>query len=97
MDAAATAAGHQPADPRVWQITIDGRHYGLVEDAAYVAIAERNCPGVEIITLRQAIVSRFPDRFGLAAEVFKHFPGATVTAIRPQSQLAAELNDEIPW
>ena len=97
MDAEATAAGHKPADPRVWQITIDGKHYGLVEDAAYLAIAERQNPGVEIITLRQAVVGRFPERFGLVSNVIAAFPGATVAAIRPRSQLAEELDDEVPF
>jgi hypothetical protein len=97
MDAEATAAGHQPADPRVWQITIDGRRYGFVEDAAYVAIAERNCPGVIIVTLRQAVVALHPERFGLAADVMAQFPGATITAIRPRSQLAEELDDDLPF
>lgn len=97
MDAEATAAGHKPADPRVWQINIDGKRYGLVEDAAYLAIAERQNPGVEIITLRQAVVGRFPERFGLVGNVIAAFPGATVAAIRPRSQLAEELDDDLPF
>ena len=97
MDAEATALGHKPADPRVWMIELDDRKYGFVEDAAFVAIAERNNPGVKIATLRMAVVALNPERFGMVAAVFAAFPGATVTAIRPQSQLAEELNDDLPF
>lgn len=97
MNAQAIAAGHQPADPRVWMVEIEGHKYGFVEDAAFVAIAERNNPGVKIATLRQAVVALNPERFGMARDIIAAFPGATITAIRPRSQLAEELNDEIPW
>jgi len=97
MNAQAIAAGHQPADPRVWMMEIDGHQYGFVEDAAFVAIAERNNPGVKIATLRQAVVALNPERFGIPRDIIAAFPGATITAIRPRSQLAEELNDEIPF
>lgn len=97
MNAQAIAAGHQPADPRVWMVEIEGHKYGFVEDAAFVAIAERNNPGVKIVTLRQAVNSLVITQNAVVDAAVKHFPGATVTAIRPRSQLAEELNDEIPW
>jgi len=97
MDAAATAAGHQPADPRVWMIEADGHRYGFVEDAALVAIAERNNPGVKIVTLRQAANSLAITQNAVVVAAVVNFPGATVTAIRPRTQLEEEIGDEIPW
>lgn len=97
MNAAAIAAGHKPADPRVWQIEIDGRIYGFVEDAAFVAIAERGNPGVKIVTLRQAVNSLAITENAVVDAAVKNFPGATVTAIRPRSQLEESLDDEIPY
>lgn len=97
MNAQAIAAGHQPADPRVWVMEVEGRKYGFVEDAAFAAIAERNNPGVKIVTLRQAVNSLLITENAVVAAAVKHFPGATVTAIRPRSQLETELADFIPF
>lgn len=97
MNAQAIAAGHQPADPRVWVMEVEGRKFGFVEDAAFAAIAERNNPGVKIVTLRQAVNSLVITENAVVAAAVKHSPGATVTAIRPRSQLETELADFIPF
>lgn len=97
MNAAAIAAGHKPADPRVWSIEVDGLNWGFVEDAAFVAIAERNNPGVKIVTLRQAANSLAITQNAVVAAAVLNFPGATVTAIRPRTQLEEELDDHLPF
>ena len=97
MDAEATAAGHKPADPRVWIVQIDGHAYGFVDDVAFIDIATKANPGVRIATLRQAVVAINPDRFGMTAAIIAAFPGSTVTDVRPRSQLEESLDDEIPF
>lgn len=97
MDAEACRLGQPQADPRVTQIEVDGVAYGFVADPAYLEAAERAHPHLTIHTLRQAVVALHPERFGLAAEVKRVFPGATVAAIRPRSTLEAVLEDEIPF
>ena len=97
MDAEATAAGHLPADPKVWRVTVDGVEWGFCEDASYASIAQRNNPGVRIVTLRQAANALAVTQAPAVAAVLTHFPGATVTSIRQRSQLEEELSDEIPF
>lgn len=97
MDAEAARLGHAPADPRVTQVEVDGVAYGFVADMAFVEAAERAHPHLRIYTLRQAVVALNPQLFGLAAEVIRVFPGATVTAIRKRSNIEEELDDEIPF
>ena len=88
MDAEATAAGHTPADPRVWRVTVNDVEWGFVEDVSFVAIAERNNPDVKIVTLRQA---------ANAMAAATQAPIATAAPSRPRSKLEEELNDALPF
>lgn len=95
MDAEARAAGHKPADPRVWIGEVDGHVFGIVEDVALVAIAERANPGAKIVTMRQVINSLLITQDAIVQAALAAFPGATVTAVRQRSELEESLNDEI--
>ncbi len=96
MDAAATAAGHQPLPPDAWEIEIDGKPCAILKDGnqwpAYAAIR----PGVRTYTLRE--VAHALAAYGQTVAAVKDaFPGAEVKAVRQPTRLETELNDEIPF
>jgi hypothetical protein len=96
MDAEATAAGHQPNPPEVWQIVVGGRVCALVREMTdWPKVAARH-PGMTIYSLQE--VANALACYGQTVVAVKDaFPGAEVTATRPKSQLAKDLEDEIPF
>jgi len=99
MDAAATAAGHKPISPGVWEVEYEGRTFGIIRDTAEWPAAAAQRPGLTLYTLREVAVALAASADAVAV-VKAAMPGAQVTAIRkpaPLSPLAEELEDEIPW
>lgn len=96
MDAAARAAGHQPLKADFWEYEQDGFHFALIRDVAEWPAVAAERPGATIYTLREVANALAASRDAVAA-VKAAFPGAQISAIRQPSQLAAELEDEIPW
>lgn len=94
MDAAATAAGHQPLNPAVWEVEYEGQRFGIIRDVEEWAAAAAQRPGMTLYTLREVAVALAASKHAVTA-VKAAFPGAQVTAIR--SPLSEELEDEIPW
>lgn len=96
MDAAARAAGHQPANPAFWEYDLDGFRFVLIQDAAEWPAAAAQRPGWTIYTLRE--VANALKAYGASVAAVKAaFPGAQVTAVRPRTDLEEELDDIIPF
>lgn len=97
MDAAATAAGHKPANPDLWQIEQDGRVMVFVRDADMWPAAQAACPGATIYTLQEAARALAQCNLPMVSAVKDAFPGAQISAVRQRTELEESLNDEIPW
>lgn len=82
MDAEATAAGHQPADPMIWEYELDGVIYGIIEDGRQWPAAYRKRKGIVICTMREVAIALAAHQNALVRQVKDSFNGAEVTAIR---------------
>ena len=82
MDAEATAAGHQPADPTIWEYELDGVIYGIIEDGRQWPAAYRKRKGIVICTMREVAIALTAHHNDLVRQVKESFNGAVVTAIR---------------
>jgi hypothetical protein len=82
MDAEATAAGHQPADPHIWEYELDGVTYGIIEDGRKWPAAYRKRKGLLIFNMREVAVALAAHRNDLVRQVKESFNGAEITAIR---------------
>lgn len=99
MDAEATAAGAPTFDPVAWSLTIAGRPAAIVRDPAAAATIQQMDTHRTVYTLAEV-----GNLLGVAlgavaptiAEAKATFPGATVS-MKPRSQLAEDLDDEIPF
>lgn len=83
LERAALAAGHAPQPPEVWDVVLpDGTVAALVRDAADASLVVASGRAVSVYTLAEiaVLLARYPQI--IAAK--QHFPGATVTAIRPR-------------
>ena len=96
MDAEARSLGHQPITPEVFEYEHEGHHFGVVRDVVVAAIAEDQIPGITIYTMREVAVALHAARHAVAA-VKDAFPGARLAAIRPQSPIGQDIDDEIPF
>jgi hypothetical protein len=86
MDAEATAAGHEPADPHIWEYELDGVTIGIIEDRRMWPAAYRKRKGLLMYNMREVAVALAAYRNDLVRQVREGFPGAEVTAIRkPQN------------
>ena len=95
MDAEATAAGHQPNPPEVWQIVVGGKVCALVREMTdWPKVAARS-PGMTIYSL-QEVANALAQYGQLVVAAKDAFPGAEI-APRKQSKIGEDLNDEIPW
>ena len=98
MDAEATAAGRQPANPQIWEYEYEGLRFGLVQDIDQWPAAQASRPDLQIVGLREAAIALHAMRNSLPviAEVRKNFPGAEITKITRTAN--ADLGgDEIPF
>lgn len=85
MDAEATAAGHQPADPMIWEYELDGVTYGIIEDGRQWPAAYRKRKGLLMFNMREVAIALDAHRNALVRQVKDSFPGAQITAIRQPS------------
>lgn len=88
MDQEASAAGHIPPPPLL-EAVIDGFHFGVMPDEAHRAHYETNRPDVAFLFSMEQIGIAMRDRIEnspAVQEAKKHFPNATVTAVRPLSK-----------
>lgn len=93
MEAAATAAGHQPLPPEIWEAEIDGNRFGIVRETFDSARAEALRPGLPIYTLREVANAMAVYRMGVIEESRKP-PPATV---KPTTALEKQLDDFVPY
>lgn len=96
MDAAATAAGHKPLSPQVWEVEIDGEKYAILREVGDWRAFEDQRPGVKYFTMREVAVALHASRHAVIT-VRDAIKGAEMTAIRTRTALENELNDEIPF
>jgi hypothetical protein len=96
MDREAAAAGHTPAPPEAWEIEVGGAMCVVIRDGRDWPMCQAAHPGKRIYTLREVAVA-LEHLGGMVAAVKDAFPGATVTATRPKTELEESLNDTIPW
>lgn len=96
MDAAATAAGHKPARPDVWQYEYDGFRFGIIRDVEDWPQVAEDLPGLTLFTMREIAVALAHDRKARSAiaEIKSAFPGSQMTRIRATDD---SLDDEIPF
>jgi len=99
MDAEAEAAGAPKSPPEIIEFEHDGKRIGIMTDTAWWPALKAQRPDLTFYTLGDVGVALafMQDHNPVIAEAKKHFPKAQVTAIRPTSQLARDLDDEIPF
>ena len=95
MDREASAAGHQPMPPTIWEIEIGGRICGIIQDNADWPVVAAHRPGLTTYTLREVAIALDHNKNALAVK--DQIPGAQITAIRQPSPIAVELDDDIPF
>jgi len=96
MDAEATAAGHAPVPPLVWQYEYDGHRFGIIKDVRDWPPVAAACPGLTLYTLREVAIALAAGR-NAVADVKAAFPGAQISAIRERTQLERDLEDDLPF
>lgn len=97
MDAAATAAGHKPITPLVWEYELDGNRFGVVQSSGdWPAVAVTH-PGLTTYTLREVALAlaSYKNALPINESVKAAFPGAQISAVR--TPLEISLDDEIPY
>lgn len=100
LDREATEAGAQPFDQSAWSLMVNGMPAVIVRDQAAAATVQALDPHRTVYTLDEVgilIATALKQIAPAVADVKAEFPGATVTAIKPRSQLAKDLDDEIPF
>ena len=99
MDAEAEANGSPKARPEVIEFEYDGRRIGIMPDKDWWQTVKAERPDLTLFTLREVGVALafMQGNNPVIAEAKKHFPKAEVVQIKPQSQLARDLDDEIPF
>jgi len=93
MDAEATASGHQPADPMIWEYEFEGVTYGIIEDGRQWPAAYRKRKGLLMFNMREVAIALDAHRNALVRLVKETFPGAQITAIRTPTNDSIE--DEV--
>lgn len=98
MEAEAVAAGHEPADPRVWLADVDGLKVCIIADRELWPLAQKKYPGHHIYTMQEAVLGIRKIRNQLVDAVKQEFPGSEVTAQNERFEPPAEMpDDEIPF
>jgi len=97
MDAAATAAGHKPASPDMWQIEFGGRALVFIRQSEMWPAAQEANPGATIYTLQEAAHALSQCNLPLVSAVKGAFPGAEISGVRKRTELEDALEDEIPF
>lgn len=101
MDELATAAGHQPMPPEVWEIEIDGKPVIILRDPDLWPVLKAIRGDVKFYTAREVAVAIKAKMDGAwLDEIKREFPGAQVAAIRrtePETALERDLDDALPF
>ena len=102
MDELATAAGHQPMPPEVWEIDLDGERVTILRDGnLWPVLRAIRGDDAKFYTLREiAVALRDLKQGGWIDRIKANFPGAEMTAIRrrePETEIEKSLDDVIPW
>lgn len=101
MDAEARAAGHQPSNPDIWEIELDGKRIGIIRDGREWPAAQAKRPDLSIFNLREVAVALMAHRSALEGVLAAKaaFPGAEVAEIRTAAQRRSESfpDDPIPF
>lgn len=89
MDAEATAAGHQPANPAVWEIEHNGKRIGIFADSVEWQAAAAARPDLTLYSLAEVAVALLAYReAGPVIEAVKSsFPGAAIVSIRQPANI----------
>ena len=84
MDEEATAAGHQPSDPDIWEYEYNDHRFGIIHDGREWPAAHAKRPGLTIYTMQEVAVALTAHKNALPAieAVKQAFPGSEVTAVR---------------
>lgn len=101
MDEIATAAGHKPMPPEVWEIEIDGQVIVILRDAMQWPVLKAIRGDVKFYTAREVAIAIKAKMDGAwIDEIKREFPGAQVSAIRrtePETEIEKSIDDVIPW
>lgn len=92
MDAEATAAGHKPLPPEIWEAEIDGVQFGIIREPLDQSRAEAIRPGLPIYTMREIANAMAIYRMGVV-EASKAIP----TQTKPVTALEKTLDDFLPF
>lgn len=99
MDAEAERLGRDPKPPELIEVELEGRRIALMPDDRRWHAYERDNPGVELFTLRQAAVALADRQENSPAvqEARRQDASPTPAPQKPQTDWGAEIDDEIPW
>ena len=96
MDRAATAAGAQPLPADVFQYDLDGEVYTVARDINAWPAIQQAMPGARLWSMREVALA-LKHYGGIVAAVKDVFPNATISEIRPKTELEKSLDDEVPF
>lgn len=98
IDTVARKNGSQPMPPAIWEVLSEtGTLFMIVRDnadASQIAIQAKE-RRAQVYSLAE--IGRLLDRYPEIAKVKDVFPGAVVTSVRPRTQLAIDLDEELPF
>lgn len=95
LDAEATAAGHKPKRPDVWEAEYNGRVFSVIQDVKDWINADVP-EGRRIYTMREVAVALDAMDRGLFSAIKDAIPGAQVVAVRNEEP-APYYNDDLPF
>ncbi len=102
MDEIATAAGHKPMPPEVWEFDFDGERFTILRDGdLWPVLRALRGDDVRYFTMREvahALKAKIDGTW--IDEIRSQFPGAEVNAIRrtqPETELEKSINDFVPF
>lgn len=93
LDAEATAAGHKPINPEVWEAEYNGRIFSVIRDGREWVKTELP-KGRRIYTMHEVAVALDALDRGVFAEIKDAIPQATISAIKTAP---ADFSDDIPF
>ena len=96
MDELATAAGHKPLTPDLWEFELNGRVVAIMRETGDWRAAQAMRPGVTIYSMREVAIA-LEAKADWVDRIKATFPGAAITAVRETTELEAALDDEIPF
>lgn len=96
LEAAATAAGHRPLRPDVWEVGYEGRAIAVCRTSAEAGVVARERRDLEVWTVQELVRVALSGRAAVSAAK-QHFPGSEVLALRsPAPSVDWQHGDELP-